>query len=161
MIGYPGDAEKQDKTLGFILGANQFAPSISTGNSCEIRFENLRRQIENLSTFKKFLVAMLYSRSHAELENQTKIYHEIYKNEVIIHNARSGPGASGGGLFNSDGDLIGINMRGSNFEKDPDPVSAALSIKYIKDELKKKLPADVFAEAFQCNSPAPLQGDPK
>lgn len=76
--------------------------------------------------------------------------------KILFHSALTGPGASGGGVYNNSGKLIGINLAGilnRSTEKEYLPGSYnALSIIQIKSLLKKSLSDSEISEAFDCRS---------
>ncbi len=71
------------------------------------------------------------------------------KDQIIVTNARAAPGASGGAMFNSTGQLVGITtmtMQHASGQK-----SYGIRLSEIKDQLRKTVGEQVFSDAFRCD----------
>ena len=150
MVGFPSD----DRLKNQVLDANpDVAPysSVSFGERCELTDDGYRRWYSQLTFLQKISSEGFTPGQNAVFQKNKRLYHEAFSGDLIFHNARSGGGASGGGLFNQQDEFVGLNIMAQNFDVSNDPFSAALSTKYIQDELRKKLPAEIYAEAFKCD----------
>ena len=125
--------------------------SVAEGVVCVPDKSNRIAQINKLPTLNRIFSKVLHSAEIGVREKVLKQTAEDFKEELIFHSARSGNGASGGALVNSRHELVGINQGGTNFDKETDPFSIAVSVDYIKKEAQKKMSPEEFKEAFTCD----------
>ena len=150
MTGYP------DNDI-HTIEAKKISPDIETpmsvaeGIVCVPDKSNQIAQINKLPALNQIFTKLFNS---AEIKSREKVLRqtaEDFKEELIFHSARSGNGASGGALVNSHHELVGINQGGTDFDKETDPFSIAVSVEYIKKEAQKHLSPEEFKEAFTCD----------
>lgn len=150
MVGFPDD----DRMKNQVMDANPDVPSyssVSFGERCELTDDGYLAWYSQLTFLQKIVAQGFQPGLSAVIQKNKTLYHEAFSGDLIFHNARSGGGASGGGLFNKQGEFVGLNIMAQNFNISEDPFSAALSTKYIRSELEKKLPPEIYAEAFRCD----------
>ncbi|MGZ3869244.1 MAG: trypsin-like peptidase domain-containing protein [Bacteriovorax sp.] len=155
IIGYPGAGASSDH-----LSSEINSPTVSVGQECKVSGNSFDNQINKLSSYQRALYYFSLKERVKEIEN----VYDKYSSDLIFHSALMSEGASGGGTFNKNGKLIGINIEGIKIVEtknesnvfgqwNPDQVYSpgsyvSLPIDRIKEELlKQKIN---LSEVFDC-----------
>lgn len=125
--------------------------SVAEGIICVPDKTNKRADINKLPAIRRIIAKAMHTAEISYQEKMLKETAETFKDQLIFHNAISGNGASGGALVNSRHELVGINQGGTDFSKETDPFSIAVSIEHIKKEIQKRVSPEEFKEAFSCD----------
>lgn len=110
MLGYPGYRPDTDERLTEIN-----PPVISLGEVCSIdnrSFDNILSHYSSVMKIINFLSIQSHMKGFKRINNEFSAY-------LIFHSAILSPGASGSGLFDMNGNVVGVNVSKMNFPIDP------------------------------------------
>lgn len=132
------------------LNTKTYKKVFSFGNICETF--NMAKHIKEMGALSR----LIFENTLKKLENKFSSIIKQIQPEIIFHSAIMAHGASGGGLFSSDGYLIGINsfilLNSGNEEKYIPGAYASISIEKIKQLLKKDMSTEQIEIAFKCDN---------
>jgi hypothetical protein len=148
-VGFPGYAKRVSDGTTVTLNA----PTISLGFDCFADDRTFDGQMANLKELKKFFDDLQFKTNIDKIKQIERELSDV----LISHSSHLDRGNSGSGLFNDNGDLIGINVGIFNLYKTGNPAKdyapgayMAIKIDKIQKDLKKYLTPEEYAEAFRC-----------
>ncbi len=151
VAGFSHDAVAQSKLLR-ASGKVEYGSSVvpySYGDQCYALGSQGEELTKNLNLLGKVIV---YAAVGYRLHQSDEMYRAMLKHlkdRIIVTNARAAPGASGGAMLNSKGQLVGITtlvMQHVSGQK-----TSGIRITEIKDQLKSLVDEKVLSDAFQCD----------
>ncbi|MEO0336196.1 MAG: trypsin-like peptidase domain-containing protein [Pseudomonadota bacterium] len=109
------------------------------------------RAYETYSQMREEFSYPVFNRSDELLDMMTD------REKYLVTTSYIKPGFSGGGVFNTDGELIGVNSMSPDvltFMRDKfQPLISHVRVDHIKNELRAKLGAEALKEVFNCEIP--------
>ncbi len=151
VAGYSSDARPTDPLSTFAIGPHSERSNtpFSYGDQCYTFGSQAPMITENLNLLGKIVVYAIAGAKLHELDRMNQAMSRHLKDRLIVTNARAAPGASGGAMFNSTGQLVGINtmvLQHLSGQK-----TVGLRIDEIKKQLKTSIGDQALEEAFRCN----------
>lgn len=113
MVGFPGARPRSI----FHDIAETNPPAMSFGEICTVSDQSFEKVDELLTAMEKIL-------SYFGIQENKKAFKRLtakYSDELIFHSALLSPGASGSGLFNQDGKIVGVNVSMIQIYSKPNP----------------------------------------
>ena len=150
VAGFSGDAVKMSEllnpTASVMFGASNVP--YAYGDQCYSFGSSAELLTKNLGFLGKVIV---YTAAGWHLQLTDDMFRNMMKHlkdKIIITNARAAPGASGGAMLNSRGELAGITIR--VLQHASGQKTAGVRVSEIKDQLKASVSESTLSEAFNC-----------
>ncbi len=150
VAGFSSDAERMpgllNPTQSVVYGASSVP--YAYGDQCYSFGSSTELLTKNLGFLGKVIV---YTAAGWQLQQSDDMYRNMMKHlkdKIIVTNARAAPGASGGAMLSSKGELAGITtlvMQHASGQK-----TAGVRVSEIKDQLKASVHESIFSDAFNC-----------
>jgi hypothetical protein len=150
VAGFSGDAVQMSKLLNLKTSVDYGGSGVpySYGDQCYSFGSQAEIFSKNLGLLGKVIV---YTGAGWALHQTDEMYRNMMKHlkdKIIVTNARAAPGASGGAMLNSKGQLVGITtlvMQHASGQK-----SSGVRISEIRDQLKSSLHQSTLSDIFDC-----------
>ncbi len=150
VAGFSSDAMPTDPLSKFAIGPHSERSStpFSYGDQCYTLGSQTELLTQNFNVLGKIIIYAIAGAKLHEVDRMNQAISRRLKDTMILTNARAAPGASGGAMFNSTGQLVGITtmvMQHLSGQK-----TVGLRIDEIKKQLKTSIGDQALEEAFRC-----------